>query len=592
MAFITLSQLTKAVKGLVNKINFESNVTNSKIGQLSSLSTTNKDNLVAAVNEVKSSAITSETDPTVPAWAKAANKPSYTAAEVGALPSTTVIPQIDSTLTETGKAADAKATGDALDTKQPKPYTFSVFHDKNEGADPEYAVVNAPGTIGEIAQLLNGVSLMLSVNNYDDEELHLSTGQIAGINPIVVLFSDISPSASPSEEDAFIITGATAMGALLVGNHETIDEDATITWEYMPLDSADLLTQAGAAAAAPVQSVNGKTGAVSLTASDVGALPSTTTYAASPQVGGSATYANGLHFAQVDSTSTETAFTVTIPGITEYYDGLTIILKNGVVTSASGFTINVNGLGAKHSYNNLAAATADTTIFNINYTMMFVYDSTRVSGGGWICYRGYDANTNTIGYQLRTNSTTMPMSEITYRYRLLFTSADGKKFVPANTSSSTSATATKTVNQTPIDPHGSIVYYGTTASVAAGSRPSTAYLWTRYVVTLGYSFNRTNAALTLTSHAPVYIKAAPQANGSAIIDATTPYVQSLPATADGMIYIFLGTAASATTVELVDEHPIYCYRNGSIQHWTGVQSEIDALTARLDALDVLDEEEF
>lgn len=317
-----------------------------------------------------------------------------------------------------------------------------------------------------------------------------------------------------------------------------------------------------------------------------------TTYAASPQVGGSATYANGLHFAQVDSTSTETAFTVTIPGITEYYDGLTIILKNGVVTSASGFTINVNGLGAKHSYNNLAAATADTTIFNINYTMMFVYDSTRVSGGGWICYRGYDANTNTIGYQLRTNSTTMPMSEITYRYRLLFTSADGKKFVPTNTSSSTNATATRTVNQTPIDPHGSIVYYGTTASVAAGSRPSTAYLWTRYVVTLGYSFNRTGAALTLTSYAPVYIKAVPQANGSAIIDATTPYVQALPTTADGMIYIFLGTAASATTVELVDEHPIYCYRNGSIQHWTGVQSEIDALTARLDALDVFDEEEF
>ena len=30
-----------------------------------------------------------ETDPTVPAWAKAANKPTYTAAEVGALPSTT-----------------------------------------------------------------------------------------------------------------------------------------------------------------------------------------------------------------------------------------------------------------------------------------------------------------------------------------------------------------------------------------------------------------------------------------------------------------------------------------------------------------------
>lgn len=40
-----------------------------------------------------------ETDPTVPAWAKAANKPSYTASEVGALPSSTTIPSKTSDLT-------------------------------------------------------------------------------------------------------------------------------------------------------------------------------------------------------------------------------------------------------------------------------------------------------------------------------------------------------------------------------------------------------------------------------------------------------------------------------------------------------------
>lgn len=405
MAYITLAQLGKAIKGLINRINLEIAVTDGKIGDLEDLNTSAKDDIVSAVNELKSSSITQETDPNVPAWAKEANKPSYTASEVGA-------------------------------------------------------------------------------------------------------------------------------------------------------------------------------------------LPSSTTYAGSPTIAGPATLANGLHYAQVDSTSTETAFTATIPGITEYYDGLTVILKNGVVTSASGFTININGLGAKHSYSNLAAATADTTLFNINYTMMFIYDSTRVSGGGWVCYRGYDANTNTIGYQLRTNSTTMPMSEIVYRYRLLFTSADGKKFVPANTSSSTNATASRAVNQTPIDPFGRIIYYGTTASVAAGARPSTAYLWTRYVVTLGYSFNRTGAALTLSTYNPVYVKAAPQTNGSAIIDATTPFVQALPSTDDGNIYIFLGTASAATTIELVDEHPVYCYRNGAIQQWTGVQAEIDALKTRLDALAVLDEEEF
>ena len=39
-----------------------------------------------------------ETDPTVPSWAKASTKPTYTASEVGALPDTTVIPTVPETL--------------------------------------------------------------------------------------------------------------------------------------------------------------------------------------------------------------------------------------------------------------------------------------------------------------------------------------------------------------------------------------------------------------------------------------------------------------------------------------------------------------
>lgn len=42
--------------------------------------------------------LTTEADPTVPAWAKAENKPTYTASEVGALPDTTVIPSKTSDL--------------------------------------------------------------------------------------------------------------------------------------------------------------------------------------------------------------------------------------------------------------------------------------------------------------------------------------------------------------------------------------------------------------------------------------------------------------------------------------------------------------
>lgn len=95
---------------------------------------------------------------------------------------------------------------------------------------------------------------------------------------------------------------------------------------------------------------------------------------------------------QVDSTSTSTAFTATIPGITELKNGVCVFLKNGVVTSASGCTLNINGLGAKPIYNTMAAATAVSTTFNSGYTMLFVYDETRVSGGCWMMYYGYNSS--------------------------------------------------------------------------------------------------------------------------------------------------------------------------------------------------------
>lgn len=283
-----------------------------------------------------------------------------------------------------------------------------------------------------------------------------------------------------------------------------------------------------------------------------------------------------IYYAECDDTSTSTDFTATVPGLTAYKDGLVIMLRNGVVTSAANFTININNLGALPSYSNMAtgnditptAPTRDTTIFNINYTMLIVYSSTVVSGGCWIMYRGYDANTNTIGYQVRTNSYSLPMDSVVYRYRLLFRSADGTKFVPANNSTSTNATASRNVIQTKIDPLGEIVYYGTTASVAAGSRPSAANLWILYTFSLGYSFNRTGAALTLTLWKPVYLKCSPQTDGSVIIDATTPYVQDLPTTEDGYVYWYLGVAYSTTNVEMTAHHPLYWYKSGAVRQWT------------------------
>ena len=325
----------------------------------------------------------------------------------------------------------------------------------------------------------------------------------------------------------------------------------------------------------------------SYTASEVGALPDTTSipskvsdldndsnFTTKTYVDEADDDIRGrVFYGIVDGTSTNTAFTATIPGITEYVDGLAVMLKNGVVTSAAGFTIDINGLGAKQAYSNMAAATAESTMFNVNYTMLFIYDSTRVAGGGWILYRGYNANDNTIGYQVRTNAYSLPATDAFVRYRLLFTSPDHAHFVPANKSTSTSATAKKDVITTAINPFGPIVYYSTTTAISAGSMPGVGALWQQYAgIVLGYSFNRTGVALTLTAWKPVFVKCTPQADASAIIDANTPFVQDLPTTNDGKIYILLGVATEATKFELNLSHPVYYHDGTSIRLWTGPTS--------------------
>lgn len=108
----------------------------------------------------------------------------------------------------------------------------------------------------------------------------------------------------------------------------------------------------------------------------------------------------------VDSTSTATAFTATIDGITALRDGVCMWLTNGVITSAEGFTININNLGAKPVYGSLAAATASTTAFGKNYTMLFIFNSSRVTGGCWDLVYGYDTNTTYTPVKLGFGYTT------------------------------------------------------------------------------------------------------------------------------------------------------------------------------------------
>lgn len=100
----------------------------------------------------------------------------------------------------------------------------------------------------------------------------------------------------------------------------------------------------------------------------------------------------------VDSTSTSTAFTATVDGVTKLESGVCFVCFNNKVASASGCTINVNSLGAKPIYRTDAAATRVTTQFAKNVTWLFIYNETRVTGGCWDMAYLYDTNSTYAGY--------------------------------------------------------------------------------------------------------------------------------------------------------------------------------------------------
>ena len=132
-----ISEIQNDIKNIKSELNIVGDISKEKISE--------------AVNEYLTANPIEETDPTVPNWAKQAEKPSYTASEVGALPNTTIIPTtlpnpnaltftgaatgsydgsspveinipegggtdvaVDTTLSVAGHAADAKATGEKI----------------------------------------------------------------------------------------------------------------------------------------------------------------------------------------------------------------------------------------------------------------------------------------------------------------------------------------------------------------------------------------------------------------------------------------------------------------------------------------------
>ena len=87
-----------------------------------------------------------ETDPTVPEWAKQENKPTYTAAEVGALPADTVIPTVPTNVSAFTNDAGYLTSHQSLDNYATKSYVEQVVAGIETGALKRSIVSTLPTT--------------------------------------------------------------------------------------------------------------------------------------------------------------------------------------------------------------------------------------------------------------------------------------------------------------------------------------------------------------------------------------------------------------------------------------------------------------
>lgn len=254
---------------------------------------------------------------------------------------------------------------------------------------------------------------------------------------------------------------------------------------------------------------------------------------------------------------------------TELYDGKQIILYMPFAGYGNA-TLNLTladgtQTGAKNVY--FESTTRFTTHKPQNAQLPLIYHKAqRLSDGnvyeGWWYLANRDLNDT--ANNLRYNVSTFISSTVMYRYQLMLQKNE-TTLIPLTTENNKPSLTTKTLTQEEFDPFGLIAYYSSTSTVNANAAITASTIYYQIALDLRYS---SNVGQTLTEQKDIYLVAVPQSNGKAKLH-STPFVQDLPTTDDGLLYIYLGRAYSTYQIVLAYRHPIYIYKNGHVCEYSG-----------------------
>lgn len=211
---------------------------------------------------------------------------------------------------------------------------------------------------------------------------------------------------------------------------------------------------------------------------------------------------------------------------------LNLTLKNGTTTGAKNvYFLNTTRLG---------------TQYDVNAIVDLIYD-----GSAWRVLNPY-TNSNTVGTY---GGAVKAGANGVKNYSLVMRDTE-TTWVSLTTTAGTGTSKSRYTGKLYPD---NVMYMGSNSAYASGATTGTCY--EALGVNLQYS---TNCGSTLTSGRAVYLVGTLDSDRLFTLDATW-WTQTIPTTADGKTYIYLGLAYSTTSIYLVPENTLYQYFEGAFR---------------------------
>jgi len=297
---------------------------------------------------------------------------------------------------------------------------------------------------------------------------------------------------------------------------------------------------------------------------------------------------NGIYYVKGTQTAATGAWTGNIP-VPALYDGLTICYYLPYAGSGNA-TLNLtlsNGTttGAKNCY---FSANRLTTHYGAGQNIFMTYHpagtisvaGTATMDDRWVVAADYDANDGAYYDRIIYPRFVAGANKI-FPYTIMCQLPDGR-WESIVTSASAARGKAKNAHGFLL---GQIALMWANATYNENAVIETYNAWWRYgsLIDHRYTFNtEANATYGTTANKPVYLVGAIGNDGLFYL-ADTWWAQSLPTSADGKIYIYIGDALDTYRMTFDGRGKMYRYTNGAIREFTQDAATINGKTATASA---------